>query len=1009
MTFEVEEELDRLFHSLSDQTENLCLVTPFSYQRSPDLIASEKPPSTSSSLKDFSRTVQISDIRNEYHKFTISLLCQRTYIELLMTEIYLEKWRAIYIPKLREEQENLREKASTLLGKLKQAERENCTSSETITLRQHYEELRDRLREIDRRLMNVDLTVGLLCDELFALWDNIYATQPTKKIEELRNQFDLVATKLMELVYKGLALHVLRNRPLRSHSRLLRMCIGKLKLTDSVSVLTVIGEQSSAKSSLLNCTFGCNFRVSAGRCTIGLYLGLAYYRNMTIIILDSEGLLSLEESGSIFDNQIVTMAVLSSNLVIINHKGEISSSLEGLIGMSLYAKIQIQSSPFKPKLLFVLRDQTQRDTKIFQAQLNHLKENIQTNGEFLQVAIDDELEMKHTVLMPSAFTEDTNRDYGIVQKWRTETFAVEINRLRSVVFESLEAQLSEAANQVDLARNTSCYFYSKLTNNWKSIDDLGEGLLRCQSLYELSVQNELKYLSGLIIAERQDSLQTRAVHLIELLIQTDNEEPQLNDGLRPHEWVQQTIQRGTTNMRRLINEEIEVAQKAYEEQTQRGSFSKVKSQWKNIESSIKTMQQYLYEQLEMRTLEIALRNNHDYCRKDLLRIKQMGDTSDKSIEHLNRRVKELESEITDSLESYKRNKDDLIKSALDVYKNVIETKNIGTHRRSAYNLCPPLGHSKYLEIVEKLDAIIQKYLDQLLQQCAKENTSPIETDLLSPSITTISLSLSSLSVEERSVSQWFTNAADSDKNGRTLQFILTELLPRVNNRLDMSPLNLAYSDPKVMDELIEIIDYELDLTKHDMSHMNLPAVVQDLIILTLYLLLEKTNQRFQTKYKQLLTESLDALHQVQQNIRDQIDEEEKQGNQGQFFRRILGKEIIREVERINRRKLIAEIHGKLHERIVIDPTEITRYIYAKSITSRKIDPNAILKLVYDPIQFCFEEIHSNVEGLGRQFFQIYADEMNSEVTCCMLIIGDVVLNDRCVDAHVLHQLILQQV
>jgi hypothetical protein len=54
---------------------------------------------------------------------------------------------------------------------------------------------------------------------------------------------------------------------------LLRMCMEKLSLGDSVAVLTVVGEQSSAKSSLLNSAFGCNFRVSAGRCTVGLYLG----------------------------------------------------------------------------------------------------------------------------------------------------------------------------------------------------------------------------------------------------------------------------------------------------------------------------------------------------------------------------------------------------------------------------------------------------------------------------------------------------------------------------------------------------------------------------------------------------------------------------------------------------------------------------------------------------------------------------------------------------------------
>ncbi|CAF4789311.1 unnamed protein product, partial [Rotaria sp. Silwood2] len=74
-------------------------------------------------------------------------------------------------------------------------------------------------------------------------------------------------TKLAELVYKGFALHILRGRPLQSHSRLLRMCMEKLNFKDSIAILTVIGEQSSAKSSLLNSTFGCNFRVSAGRCT----------------------------------------------------------------------------------------------------------------------------------------------------------------------------------------------------------------------------------------------------------------------------------------------------------------------------------------------------------------------------------------------------------------------------------------------------------------------------------------------------------------------------------------------------------------------------------------------------------------------------------------------------------------------------------------------------------------------------------------------------------------------
>jgi hypothetical protein len=280
LIFEVEEQLDHLFSTLSDKTENLLLVTPISYQRSRvtthESIPSERVLSDSTG-KDFSRTTQKPDVMNDYHKFTISLLNHRTYIELLIVESYLEKWRTAYVPNLRQEQDSLRENASVILRQLKQAEREDSASSEAKDFRQQYEKLRTQLKEIDNRLMNVDLTFGLLCDELFALWDNMQLVLQTNGIQKYQNEFDHAAAKLAELVYKGFALHILRGRPLQSHSRMLRMCMEKLSLRDSIAVLTVIGEQSSAKSSLLNSTFGCNFRVSAGRCTIGLYLGTYTY------------------------------------------------------------------------------------------------------------------------------------------------------------------------------------------------------------------------------------------------------------------------------------------------------------------------------------------------------------------------------------------------------------------------------------------------------------------------------------------------------------------------------------------------------------------------------------------------------------------------------------------------------------------------------------------------------------------------------------------------------------
>jgi ABC-type lipoprotein export system ATPase subunit len=42
-------------------------------------------------------------------------------------------------------------------------------------------------------------------------------------------------------------------------------------LTEKVIVLSVIGPQSSGKSTLLNFLFGCDFLTSTGRCTRGIY------------------------------------------------------------------------------------------------------------------------------------------------------------------------------------------------------------------------------------------------------------------------------------------------------------------------------------------------------------------------------------------------------------------------------------------------------------------------------------------------------------------------------------------------------------------------------------------------------------------------------------------------------------------------------------------------------------------------------------------------------------------
>jgi ABC-type lipoprotein export system ATPase subunit len=44
-----------------------------------------------------------------------------------------------------------------------------------------------------------------------------------------------------------------------------------MNIPDNCLVLTIIGPQSSGKSTLLNFLFGCDFATSEGRCTRGVY------------------------------------------------------------------------------------------------------------------------------------------------------------------------------------------------------------------------------------------------------------------------------------------------------------------------------------------------------------------------------------------------------------------------------------------------------------------------------------------------------------------------------------------------------------------------------------------------------------------------------------------------------------------------------------------------------------------------------------------------------------------
>ncbi|XP_073699814.1 interferon-induced very large GTPase 1-like [Garra rufa] len=139
------------------------------------------------------------------------------------------------------------------------------------------------------------------------------------------------------------------------------------KLGDKrVFVLSVLGIQSSGKSTMLNAMFGLQFAVSAGRCTRGAFMQLVRISDEMktkeqlkfdyILVVDTEGLRALELSGRSTrhqDNELATFVVGLGNLTLINIFGENPSELQDILQIVVQAFMRMKKVRLNPSCMFV--------------------------------------------------------------------------------------------------------------------------------------------------------------------------------------------------------------------------------------------------------------------------------------------------------------------------------------------------------------------------------------------------------------------------------------------------------------------------------------------------------------------------------------------------------------------------------------------------------------------------------------------------------------------------------
>ncbi|XP_061566939.1 interferon-induced very large GTPase 1-like [Cololabis saira] len=156
--------------------------------------------------------------------------------------------------------------------------------------------------------------------------------------------------------------------PLTWISSVLQEVINKLG-DQRVFVLSVLGVQSSGKSTMLNAMFGLQFAVSAGRCTRGAYMQLVKlseeikedFKFDYILVVDTEGLRALELEGDTtlkHDNELATFVVGLGNLTLINIFGENPAEMQDVLQIVVQAFMRMKKVNLSPSCVFVHQNVT---------------------------------------------------------------------------------------------------------------------------------------------------------------------------------------------------------------------------------------------------------------------------------------------------------------------------------------------------------------------------------------------------------------------------------------------------------------------------------------------------------------------------------------------------------------------------------------------------------------------------------------------------------------------------
>ena len=263
-------------------------------------------------------------------------------------------------------------------------------------------------------------------------------------------------------------------------------------------VLSILGIQSSGKSTLLNTMFGLQFNVSAGRCTRGAFIRLLQVDKTLnnklhydfILVVDTEGIRAPELMSEEFeqhDNELATFVIGLADFTIINIYGETPTELNDILQTVLHAFIRMKEVEKNPGCLFVHQNVTE---KFASNQLKTSKQVLFNRLDKLTVAVSKEENCQYSKFHDVISFDEDHIVYYFTGLWKGDPPMAPINFGYSQSAQQLKrALLKLIARQKHYCTFTA--FKLRILNLWEAI--LKEGFVfNFRNSVEMSAYSELE-------------------------------------------------------------------------------------------------------------------------------------------------------------------------------------------------------------------------------------------------------------------------------------------------------------------------------------------------------------------------------------------------------------------------------------------------------------------------------------------------------------------------------------